>query len=77
MLWHDMACLIDCVGMYDETKIMVGILDDNDDGLSTSYLKLLSCPCPSILPQDNYYSVIPSIYVQLGDSVVCYMMVSY
>ena len=64
MVWHDMACLIDCVGTYDETIIMVGMLDDDDGGLSTSLLNLLSCPCPSI---------IPIIYVQLGDAVDCFI----
>ena len=48
MVWHDMACLIDCVGTYDKTKIIVGMLDNDDGGLSTSLLNLLSCPCQSV-----------------------------
>ena len=54
-----------CDGMYNETIIM--------DCMSTYMLNLLSCPCPSVPHKDNYYTIIPSIYVQLGDAVDCFI----
>ena len=36
--------------------------------MSIYLLDLLSCPCPSVPPPNNYYTIVPSIYVQLGDA---------
>ena len=50
MVWHDMACLIiicDCVGTYNETIIMFGMLVNDDVNLLVEFVVtfVLSCPC--------------------------------
>ena len=61
-----------CVGTYDETITMVSMFDYDDCGLSTYLLNSLSCPCPSLRsPKDNYSTIIPSIYVLVGNDVDC------
>ena len=59
--------IYDCDGTYDETESIIM------DCMSTYMLNLLSCPWPMSIrsTKDNYYSIIPSICVRLGDAVDC------
>ena len=47
-----------------------------DDGNLLVEFVVTSVPVSIYVPKDNYYTIIPSIYVLVGDAVDCSMMVS-
>ena len=60
------------LGTYDETIIMIGMLANDDVNLLVAFV-VTSVSVPNRSLQDIYYSNIPSIYVQLGDAVDCFI----
>ena len=62
--------IYDCVGVYDETIIMFGMLVNDDVNLLVEFV-VTSVSEPICSPQDIYNTIIPSINVQLGDAVDC------
>ena len=66
--------IYDCVGTYDETIIMFGMLVNDDVILLVEFVVTsVFVSVPICSPQDNYYTIIPSIYVQYGDAVDCFI----
>ena len=55
----------DCDGTYDETETIIM------DCLTTYKLNLFIMSVSVQSLQDNYYTIIPNIYVQFGDAVDC------
>ena len=64
--------IYDCFGTNDETIIMFGMLVNDDVNLLVEFV-VTSVSVPICSPQDIYYTSIPSIYVQLGDAVDCFI----
>ena len=69
-----LVVIYDGVGTYDEMIILDWYVGQWWWIMSTYLLNLLPCPCLFFFPKDNnYYSIIPSINVQLDDAVDCYI----
>ena len=64
--------IYDCVGTNNETIIMFGMLVNDDVNLLVEFV-VTSVSVPIRSPQDIYYTSIPSIYIQLGDVVDCFI----
>jgi len=64
--------IYDCVGTNNETIIMFGMLVNDDVNLLVEFV-VTSVSVPIRFPQDIYYTSIPSIYVQLGGAVDCFI----
>ena len=68
--------IYDCVGTYDETIIMVGMLVNDDVILLVEFVVMsvfVFVSIPIYSRQDIYYTSSPSINVQLDDAVDCFL----
>ena len=66
--------IYDYVGPYNKTIIMFGMLVNDDVTLLVEFVVTsVSMSVPIRSPQEIYYTSIPSIYIQLGDAVDCFI----